>query len=52
MYSKEFLESLGLDSDVFDPDPSPRSSAVNKSTPGTDLDSRDENSDPSLICAF
>jgi hypothetical protein len=54
MYSKPFLESLGLDPSVYDPDSSPEGSAANKAGPasGAGSGNEDESSDPSLICAF
>jgi hypothetical protein len=48
MYSKEFLESLGLDPAVFDPDYQLDSSGKDKSGQGH----HDEDSDPTPICAF
>jgi len=48
MYSKEFLESLGLDPAVFDPDYDFESAIKDK--PGQDH--HDRESDPMLICGF
>ena len=48
MYSKEFLESLGLDPAVFDPDYQLGSASKDKSG----QDHHDEDPDPTLICAF
>ena len=48
MYSKEFLQSLGLDPAVFDPDYQLESSGKDKSG----QDHHTEESDVTLICAF
>jgi hypothetical protein len=48
MYSKEFLESLGLDPAVFEPDHESESAGKDKSG----LDRHDEEADPMLMFAF
>ena len=48
MYSKEFLESLGLDPAVLDPDYESESAGKDKSG----QDCHDEEADPMLMFAF
>ncbi len=48
MYSKKFLQSLGLDPVEFDPDY--RTESLEKET--SCKDPHDEESDPLLICVF
>ncbi len=52
MYSKEFLELLGLDPAVFDPDCEPNGPIKKISCPGLDIHGGDEESDPMIMDTF